>query len=97
MEWRDIAMVLIGVLSGVTMLLYSAIKERLESKADKDHVVEDRRRLTEHDASIGSLFSKLHDAEMDRSTMHLEIVKALNQNHLTLLEFLRSHSNKNAV
>ena len=92
MEWRDIAMILIGVLSGVTMLLYAAIKERLESKSDKDHVIEDRRRLNEHDSSIGSLFSKLHDAEMDRSKMHLEIVQALNANHLTLLDFLRTQS-----
>jgi hypothetical protein len=84
-----ILMLLLGALGTVLLLLYRDLKESMRHKVERDAHNELDRRITSHDDSIGQLYSKLHDGEVDRLKLHIELTKTLNDHHQSFLMALR--------
>jgi len=88
MEWRDVAMALVGIVMALIGFAVTMIKAEVARKADQSLLHGDMRRLDEHIADntrrhgelsgdIGKLFSVVNDEKTDRLEAHIQLLTHL--------------------
>ena len=102
MEWRDVAMLLLGILLSVVGWIVSNLKSELLNKTNNAEHNETVRRVTDNEKNIGTLYSSIHDEEVERLKSHMDIVVMQNKNQSALLATLASvaaryHDNNHSV
>ena len=78
MEWRDVAMALLGLVSYL-------LKAELGRKAEASTLAATGRRVDDHPANISELFSKVNNEKEDRLNAHITILETQNRNQSALL------------
>jgi len=79
-----------GMIEVLLIIVWGMIKVELARKAEQTSLEEHHRRLGVNDKDIGTLYSKLHDSEMNREKMHRDIVETINANHLVLMNVIQA-------
>lgn len=95
MEWRDVAMSLLGILLSAVWWIVNSLKAELLTKVGHSDHDETRRRVTDAERNVGTLFSKVHDEEVKRLNQHITVVEMQNKNQSALLATLASITGRN--
>lgn len=83
--YQGLFMAALGALGALNLVLLAMIRTEVKGKADTSHVFEDRRRLGDHDTSIGQLFSKASDNRAEALAGQNDLLKLMNSNQSSLL------------
>lgn len=83
--YESLFMAALGALGTLNLVLFNLVREEVKKKSDASHVYEDRRRLGDHDSSIGELFSKASDNRAEALAGQNELLKLMNSNQSALL------------